>query len=253
MSMQFRIVHTTTFAYDGPAVASYNQARLTPLTTPDQIVVHHRIDVSPKPWTYEYKDYFGNEVTAIEVLEAHRRLKVSATSTVHVDRKPGAAPVLTWEEAGRPEVADRYVEFLGLPELVTPSEPLAGVAKSIAADAGSPGEAALAIAQEIAIESRATGYPAIDSAHQLLGALRTVGIPARYVSGYVYPGGAHSWVEWWDNGWHGVDPMTGTEPGDAYVGVATGRDHTDVKPLGGIYSGPEKPVVEVTVEMTRLA
>ncbi|MER7605689.1 transglutaminase family protein [Nocardioides sp. NPDC127503] len=253
MSMQFRIVHTTTFAYDGAAVASYNQARLTPLTTPDQIVVHHRIDVSPKPWTYEYKDYFGNEVTAIEVLEAHRALKVSATSTVQVDRKPGAAPVLTWEEAALPGVADRFIEFLGLPSLVTPSEPLAVRAKSLAADAALPGEAAVAIAQEVAIEAAATGYPALDAAHQLLGALRTVGIPARYVSGYVYPGGAHSWVEWWDNGWHGIDPATGTEPGDAYVGVATGRDHTDVKPLGGIYSGPEEPAVEVTVEMTRLA
>ncbi|MFJ2759043.1 transglutaminase N-terminal domain-containing protein [Nocardioides sp. NPDC087217] len=249
MSMQFRIVHTTTFAYDGPAVASYNQARLTPLTTPDQIVVHHRIDVSPKPWTYEYKDYFGNEVTAIEVLEAHRRLKVSATSTVHVDRKPGAAPVLTWEEAAQPGVADRFVEFLGLPSLVVPDEELATRAKTIAASAGLPGEAAAEIAQVVADGSA----PAPDAAHQLLGALRTVGIPARYVSGYVYPGGAHSWVEWWDNGWHGVDPMTGNEPGDAYVGVATGRDHTDVKPLGGIYSGPEEPAVEVTVEMTRLA
>jgi len=253
MSMQFRIVHTTTFAYDGPAVASYNQARLTPLTTPDQIVVHHRIDVSPKPWTYEYKDYFGNEVTAIEVLEAHRRLKVSATSTVHVDRKPRAAPVLTWEEAAQAGVADRFIEFLGLQPLVTPSEPLALRAKSLAATAGLPGEAAVAIAQEVAAEAADTGYSALDAAHQLLGALRTVGIPARYVSGYVYPGGAHSWVEWWDNGWHGIDPATGTEPGDTYVGVATGRDHTDVKPLSGIYSGPEKPVVEVAVEMTRLA
>lgn len=249
MSMQFRIVHTTTFAYDGPAVASYNQARLTPLTTPDQIVVHHRIDVSPKPWTYEYKDYFGNEVTAIEVLEAHRALKVSATSTVRVDRKPGAAPVLTWEEAALPGVADRFIEFLGLPSLVAPDDELATRAKAIAASAALPGEAAVEIARVVADGSA----PAPDAAHQLLGALRTVGIPARYVSGYVYPGGAHSWVEWWDNGWHGIDPATGTEPGDAYVGVATGRDHTDVKPLGGIYSGPEEPAVEVTVEMTRLA
>jgi transglutaminase-like putative cysteine protease len=249
MSMQFRIVHTTTFAYDGPAVASYNQARLTPLTTLDQIVAHHRIDVSPKPWTYEYKDYFGNEVTAIEVFEAHRALKVSATSTVQVDRKPGAAPVLTWEEAALPGVADRFIEFLGLPSLVVPDEELATQAKAIAASAALPGEAAAEIARAVADGSA----PAPDAAHQLLGALRTVGIPARYVSGYVYPGGAHSWVEWWDNGWHGIDPATGTEPGDAYVGVATGRDHTDVKPLGGIYSGPEEPAVEVTVEMTRLA
>ncbi|GGR70957.1 transglutaminase-like putative cysteine protease [Nocardioides luteus] len=247
MSMQFRIVHTTTFTYDGAAVASYNQARLSPLTTLDQIVVHHRIDVAPKPWTYEYKDYFGNEVTAIEVIEPHQVLKVSATSTVQVDRKPGAAPVLTWEETAQPGVADRFVEFLGLPELVAPDEELAARVKAIAAAAAVPGEAAVEIARAIAD----TASP--DSAHRLLGALRTVGIPARYVSGYVYPGGAHAWVEWWDDGWHGIDPATGTEPDDAYVGVATGRDQTDVKPLGGIYSGPAEPTVDVTVEMTRLA
>lgn len=250
MSMQFRIVHTTTFTYDGPAVASYNQARLTPLTTPDQILVHHRLEVSPKPWTNEYKDYFGNEVTAIEVLEPHRLLKVSATSTVQVARQPGAAPALTWDQAALPEVADRFVEFLGLPELVAPGEEQAAMAKSVAAEAGLPGEAAVEIARALA--DGAAG-PAPDAAHRLLGALRTVGIPARYVSGYVCPGGAHSWVEWWDEGWHGIDPATGTEPGDTYVGVAAGRDHTDVKPLAGIYSGPEEPVVEVTVEMTRLA
>ena len=48
MSMQLRIVHTTTFEYDGKAVASYNQARLTPLTTPEQIVVHSRLEVTPE-------------------------------------------------------------------------------------------------------------------------------------------------------------------------------------------------------------
>ena len=43
--MQLRIVHTTGFEYDGKAVASYNQARMTPLTTPGQIVVHTRLEV----------------------------------------------------------------------------------------------------------------------------------------------------------------------------------------------------------------
>ncbi|MGH3350659.1 MAG: transglutaminase-like domain-containing protein, partial [Nocardioides sp.] len=187
---------------------------------------------------------------AIEVLEPHRLLKVSATSTVQVARQPGAAPALTWGEAAEPGVADRFVEFLGLPEPVAPDEELASTAKAVAAEAGLPGEAAVEIARALAGDDGAGAVP--DGAHHLIGALRIVGIPARYVSGYVYPGGAHSWVEWWDNGWHGIDPATGTEPGDTYVGVAAGRDHTDVKPLSGIYSGPEEPVVEVSVEMTQL-
>ena len=53
MSMQLRIAHTTHYEYAGPAVASYNQARLTPLTTPEQIAVHTRLEVSPQPWSLE--------------------------------------------------------------------------------------------------------------------------------------------------------------------------------------------------------
>ena len=35
--------------------------------------------------------------------------------------------------------------------------------------------------------------------------------------------------------------------------VATGRDHTDVKPLSGIYSGAATSRMFVDVEVTRLA
>ena len=59
MSMQLRIVHTTAFEYAGKATASFNEARLTPQTTPGQIVVHTRLEVHPTPWTYTYRDYWG--------------------------------------------------------------------------------------------------------------------------------------------------------------------------------------------------
>ena len=47
MSMQLRIAHTTGFEYDGKANTSFNEARLTPLTLPGQIVAHSRVEVSP--------------------------------------------------------------------------------------------------------------------------------------------------------------------------------------------------------------
>ncbi len=56
--MQLRIVHTTGFEYDGKAAASFNEARLTPQTTPGQIVVHtpargapHAVDLRPTATT----------------------------------------------------------------------------------------------------------------------------------------------------------------------------------------------------------
>ena len=223
MSMQLRIVHTTGYEYDGKAVASYNQARMTPVTTPEQIVVHSRLEVAPKPWTYEYRDYFGTHVTAFEVVDPHEALTVTATSTVQTNRAPTPPPSTTWEALGAREVADRWTEYLTLPELVAPPEDLARRAKQLAADSALPGAAARALCALIADEvehrpgSTDVQTPAEaawgqragvcqDMVHLVIGGLRSIGVPARYVSGYFHPaaeplvgehvtGESHAWVE----------------------------------------------------------
>ena len=140
--MQLRVVHKTRFQYDGKAVASYNSARLTPVTTPDQIVVHSRLEVSPKPWTYEYTDYFGTRVIAFEVVDPHDSMTVTATSTVQVNRPFTPQPATTWHELAQREVADRWTEYLMLPDTVAPSEDFAQRAKEVASAAALPGHAA---------------------------------------------------------------------------------------------------------------
>jgi len=279
--MQLRIVHTTGFEYDGLALASYNQARMTPHTGPGQIVVHTRLGVSPTPWTYDYRDYFGNDVTSFEVLDPHESMTVTAVSTVHTDRAPAALPALGWEDLASPAVADRWTEYLDLPALVAPPADLAARAREIATAAGTPGEAAREVCSMVHAEvdyvpgSTDAASPATeawaqragvcqDMAHLVLGCLRSTGIPARYVSGYLHPqadarigetvqGESHAWVEWWDDGWHGFDPTNDLEPGDRWVVVATGRDYLDVRPLHGIYSGAETSSMFVRVDVTRIA
>jgi transglutaminase-like putative cysteine protease len=279
--MQLRVVHTTTFAYDGKAVASYNQARLTPVTTPEQIVVHSRLEVSPKPWTYEYRDYFGTAVTAFEVVDPHEQMTVTATSTVQTNRPPAPGPVLSWEQVAAREVSDRWTEFLTRPDLVAPPADFAQRAKQVAADHELPGEAARDLCALVhdevefapgTTQVRGTAATAWqqrsgvcqDVAHLVVGGLRTVGIPARYVSGYVHPstepvvgetvvGSSHAWVEWWDDGWRAFDPCHDTEPDDRYVSIAHGRDYADVKPISGIFSGGGTSSMDVAVEVTRLS
>ena len=281
MSMQLRIVHSTRFDYDGKAVASYNHARLTPITNLEQIVVHSRLEVSPKPWTYEYRDYFGTQVIAFEVVDPHETMTVTASSTVQVTRSPSPVPSATWEQLGHREVADRWVEYLAVRDPVTPPDDFALRAKEIAADAALPGEAArqlcALVAEEVSYVPGATDVhtkAAVtwqqragvcqDMTHLVLGGLRSVGIPARYVSGYFHPspvpevgvpvaGASHAWVEWWDHGWHPFDVTSSLEPDDRYVVLATGRDYEDVKPISGIYSGAATTGMGVTVEVTRLA
>jgi len=277
--MQLRIVHTTRFEYDGKAVASYNQARLTPLTTPEQIVAHSRTEVSPAPWLLEYRDYFGNAVTAFEVLDPHEDMTVTATSTVHTSRTPAASARTSW--AGLAGVADRWTEYLVVSPTVEPPPALAAEVASIRSVAALPGQAAREVCafvhREVEYRSGATHVHTRaadaweqragvcqDMAHLAIGAIRSMGIPTRYVSGYLHPsrepvvgdtvtGESHAWVEWWDDGWHAFDPTNDIEPGDRYVVVATGRDYRDVKPLSGIYSGAGTSAMAVEVTVTRLA
>ncbi len=280
MSMQLRIAHTTGFEYDGKANTSFNEARLTPLTLPGQIVVHSRVEVSPTPWAYTYRDYWGSQVTAFEVLDPHTSLTVTASATVHTDRSPVGEPVMSWEEMRSAEVADVHTEYLTLPERVVPTEDLVAATREIAAKSATPSEAARALCALVYSEVRyVSGSTTVDAfgahawaersgvcqdmAHIVIGALRTVDIPTRYVSGYLHPtvdpvvgesakGESHAWVEWWDDGWRGFDPTNDTEPGDRHVIVATGRDYNDVKPLSGIFSGSGTSRMFVDVQVTRL-
>lgn len=279
--MQLRVVHTTTFEYDGKAVASYNQARLTPVTTTEQIVVHSRLEVSPKPWTFDYRDYFGSAVTAFEVVDPHDTMTVTATSTVQVNRPPARPAVQTWEQVAARKVSDRWTEMLTVSELVEPPADFAQRAKQVAADHELPGDAARDLCAMVhdevefspgSTDVKGTGATAWqqragvcqDLAHLVVGGLRTIGIPARYVSGYVHPdrdpavgatvnGASHAWVEWWDDGWQAHDPCHDVTPDDRYVALARGRDYADVKPISGIYSGAGTSRMTVTVEITRLA
>ena len=278
MSMQLRIVHATRFEYDGKAVASYNQARLTPLTTAEQIVAHSRIEVTPAPWTFDYRDYFGTAVTAFEVLDPHDAMVVTATSTVYADRAASPPPQTTWD--GLAGVADRWTEYLAVTPSVEPPPELAAQVTSIRTHADLPGQAAREVCalvhREVEYRVGATDVHTRaadaweqragvcqDMAHLAIGAIRSMDIPARYVSGYLHPskdpvvgetvtGESHAWVEWWDDGWHAFDPTNDTEPGDRYVVVATGRDYSDVKPLSGVYSGAATSAMTVEVTVTRL-
>lgn len=281
MTMQLRIVHSTTFEYDGLATASYNQARMTPRNTPHQIVAHTRLEVSPTPWTYSYEDYWGTKVTSFEVLDPHASLTVVATCTVHTFRPPTPEPRLTWDELRSAAAGDRWTEYLTLTPRVQPPPDLTDLVRELAAGSALPGEAARAVCGLIHdqveyrtdsthVRSHASDAWAQragvcqDMAHLVIGGLRSLGIPARYVSGYLHPrrepmigesvrGESHAWVEWWDDGWHPFDPTNNREPHDRYVLVATGRDYRDVRPLSGIYTGAGTQRMQVDVHVTRLA
>lgn len=279
---RLHVVHTTGFRYDTPVHASYNEARMSPLTTPGQTALDARIEISPVTWRHSFWDYWGAQVTAFDVLTPHEELHVVSTATVEVFEPAAADLSAGWDvlRADRPSGAvDALHEFVVQTPLTEPDVEVAGLAKDAAAGAD-PHDAALAVCREL---HRQVGYvrgvtsvrtPAAevwvarsgvcqDYAHLTLGALRSLGIPSRYVSGYLHPepeaavgetvaGESHAWVEWWAGDWFAFDPTHDTAVGTDYVVVARGRDYTDVTPLKGVYAGTARSELFVTVEVTRL-
>jgi transglutaminase-like putative cysteine protease len=276
---RLRIEHLTGFIYTGEVMASYNEARMTPLTTTSQTTLEARVDVGPHANTYRYWDYWGSLVTAFDVRVPHDRLTVTASSVVETGATLVTPPPAGWDVLRSAGCRDEFAEYLITTPRADPGEEAIALAREIA-PGRDPDRTAVAVAEwlgdQLEYVPGATGVHTSarqawdvrkgvcqDFAHVVVGVLRALGIPARYVSGYLHPsrdaavgqvvrGESHAWVEWWAGDWRAFDPTNG-RPADAeHVVVARGRDYADVPPLKGLYSGPPGELF-VTVEVTRLA
>jgi len=274
-------VHSTGFRYPGRVLASYNEARMTPMTTPMQTTLDARIEVTPAASTFRYWDYWGTQVTAFEVRVPHDQLTVTARSIVETYPSDASeSPGVSWADLSTASCRDRYAELLLTTKRTEPGEEAVALAHAVVSGLA-PADAARAVAEWLSevldYVPGATGVHTSaaqawdvrkgvcqDFAHVAVGILRNLGMPARYVSGYLRPrsdsemgeklsGQSHAWVEWWSGSWQAWDPTNGRPAGLDHVLVARGRDYDDVPPLKGIYSGAGSGELFVTVEFTRLA
>jgi transglutaminase-like putative cysteine protease len=279
---RLRITHSTGYRYEGEVTASYNEARMLPISAERQLVLHSNLDVEPVSSHHQYTDYWGTRVLAFDVLAPHTTLTLSASSLVEVLDPAPQGDGLPWDELRRVRfTAGEYVQQLPQTALTEPADEVAGIAATVVGLGAAPCEAALEICRRVGVEVEyVTGVTGVtstaaeawaarkgvcqDITHIAIGALRSVGIPARYVSGYLHPspdavigetvvGESHAWVEWFCGSWHGFDPTNQLEIGDRHVRVGHGRDYTDVAPLRGVYAGPTASELFVTVEITREA
>ncbi|SKC40436.1 transglutaminase family protein [Okibacterium fritillariae] len=279
---RLRIVHKTGFSYQGQVKASYNEARMLPSTTDGQFVLSSTIEIQPTASQHAYVDYFGTRVTAFELLTPHQELSLQASSLVEVRPRAHAEASTSWDDL--PGIAGLRLETqeqTAQTRRTEPSEDLMELARDIAEKHDNPCEAASEIARTIGEQMEyVQGVTSVhtsaaeawadrrgvcqDITHIVLGALRSVGIPARYVSGYLHPkpnaeigetvvGESHAWVEWFCGSWHGFDPTNMLDIGDRHVLVGRGRDYQDVAPLRGVYAGPFRSSLFVSVEITREA
>jgi transglutaminase-like putative cysteine protease len=273
---RYRLVHTTEFLYDGPVSESYNEVRLRPIHDEKQSCLSFRLTTTPGSRGTAYRDAYGNWVHQFNVLPEHRRLKVEAESVVLAHDSfdvPAEAQTLVEFDSNKPHIDEEYFDLVAatkyvphlkeLQPLVEASEQASdGTVKGFAQAASNliheqfkyvKGATHVLSSIEDALTLRAGVCQ--DFAHLLLGVVRMRGIPARYVSGYLVPGGgngayskqeeviggqaSHAWAEVMipDQGWTGFDPTLGKPVGLRHVRIAYGRDYGDVAPVRGVYKG----------------
>lgn len=283
MTVRLRIVHRSEYRYEQPVLASYNEARVTPMATPWQVPLESVLEVPQATWRYRYFDYWGSQVGVAEAYGPHTELVFEARSMVEIDsrRRPAPQQGPTWDELRSASGYDALSEYLAQTTSTQPPAELAATAAELAVTA-SPRDAAIAVCSHVhdtlTYRPGATGVHTAaaeawdarsgvcqDYAHLVVGALRGIGLPARYVSGYLHPradaevgetltGESHAWVEWWQGTWVGFDPTNATEPTDRHVIVARARDYLDVPPIKGLLAGPATgSTLAVSVATTRLA
>jgi transglutaminase-like putative cysteine protease len=289
-SVQYRVVHDTTYDYSCTVSNGHHFTHMSPRSTPAQQVLSHELICEPLPSeVQQITDYFGNDTRSFHITAPHDSLLVSARTTVAVSPQSYPEELLqqdwalalssdlqAWEDAGIAEMRlpSQHVECLNQSEayarrFFTPGRPWMDAMLDLTRH----------IHQEFVYDPHATTiYTPIsevfasrhgvcqDFAHLMLSCLRSMKLSARYVSGYLLneppPGvtkllgsdASHAWVESWlpGIGWIGFDPTNGKLANEEFITVAWGRDFMDVTPLRGVVLGGGSHDMQVYVSVTRI-
>jgi len=224
LTYRIRVEHVSRYRYARVVHSSYNEARLTPLTTPWQLVLDSRVTVAPSTALFGYVDYWGTVVHAFDLQQPHDELMVTGLSVVETSLgpdearsgefrvgpgEPGPEPGFSWADLEEATATETFAEFLAPTGHVPYDERLRDVAGELVGWSRmgvGPVEAAERavgwVGDQLAYVPGTTGVhtSAIeawegregvcqDFAHLTLALLRAMGIPARYCSGYVHPYG----------------------------------------------------------------
>lgn len=291
--MKFRVKHTTQYQYSSPVSLCFNEARMSPLNSMHQTCARNRFVIHPAPDSVHKRfDYFGNQVTAFDILQPHKELTVTVYSDVQVldhSRQFLFSADCPWEYVRDSLRTTTQPDLLPLREFVLPSPlipPVDGI-RAYAEKSFTPQrpllEAAMDLMDRIHTEfkydpsatSISTPLATVleqqrgvcqDFAHLGIACLRSMGLAACYISGYLEtlppPGqkklvgvdASHAWyaVHMLDDGWVAFDPTNNIVPSDQYITLAIGRDFADVTPLKGVIYGGDHHLLKVSVDVDRI-
>jgi transglutaminase-like putative cysteine protease len=285
--MRFQINHTTRFEYERPAYDSHNELRLRPWDSALQRCEDFVLEAEPPAAIVAYDDFYGNRAHALSVSDPHDALTIMARSVVEISAPPtddyAEVPFSRFlsDDSAR---ANGFYEFLASSRYVPFSERLRRFFWMGARPRGMEDVAEYVmrvvayVRDQFEYETRTThvhsnvndilksgGGVCQDFAHLTIGLLRLAGVPARYVSGYLAPaheapGGllgeqaSHAWLEAWlpGPGWIGFDPTHRCRTDERHIGMAIGRDYSDVPPIRGTYQSlGSRSIMRVDLNIAR--
>ena len=289
--MRYKIRHLTTYDYDFPVDNYQGIFCLRPLNQSNQRCDFFELNVDPVPHAIEFrKDYFSNTKHYFSLHEAHKELKVTATSEVEVtyQHAPFINNITCIEArnlfADNPHLKLELLQYI-LPSRYTGSnEEVNAFAKSCLIENETLWESAKRLCQKIYSEFEfKSGFSTIntpiktilkekkgvcqDFTHLAIASLRSQGLAAKYVSGYlettpplgkeklVGSDASHAWFTVYipNMGWCEFDPTNNLIPSDRHIRTGFGRDYADVSPIKGIYFGVGEQKIKVEVDVTRIS
>jgi transglutaminase-like putative cysteine protease len=253
--MQIIVRHSTTITLGDGLPRTVQHLLLTPQSSSVQTVRDWRIDAPGMDDAVGFIDAYGNRAHLSSQTRPEATLVVTATGTIETHDTSGVV--------GRLERDPVHALFRRVTPLTKPvgaitsklraaprdgKERIAFLHGLMARVAEVLGEAqSQSQSQDGQTQSQSAGAAAsaADHAHAFVGAARAMTIPARYVTGYLAPGGEdglsglHAWAEAWDDGlgWIGFDAVLGICPEERHVRLASGLDSASVPPVRSVPAG----------------
>lgn len=273
--MLVSIKHRTELTYSDRISESVMELRMAPMSDSRQSLRAFGMAVGPSSPLIEHRDWMGNRVHQLSVVQFHERLVIEAHSAVEMHPKPLKLeeihdPFPVHEPAHkaldfvrfqgpivRDDRLDELVSALGLRNVTHLAEVLHRVTKGVLDRFEYKKGVTTASTQLNEVLDRGAGV-CQDFAHLSIALYRHLGIPARYVSGYLdrRSGGSrelqtHAWVEvlTQSHGWVSIDPTHGLVADEQHIAVALGRSYADVPPNRGVYRGDAEEDIDVLVEI----
>ncbi len=291
--MQYDIKLKISYEYDVPASGARHAVRVLPLSIAGrQRRIAASLLVEPRPEERaDIVDFFGNDLSLVQLRAAHSELLVQMHTRVQVDKpaarsKPSCliADIVSELASVRSMAPDAPHHFAGasprlpaLPEIaefarafVKPGMTVEAIAAKMCSGIheafkydGEVTKVDTPLREAFALKAGVCQ----DFSHIMIAGLRSLGIPAGYVSGFLRtippPGkprleGAdamHAWVRVWAGsqaGWLEFDPTNDVKAGQDHIVVGYGRDYSDVAPVIGVLKSYGGQVTKQNVDVIPL-